>query len=294
MKNKLLILTFVAGFYYNVAAQDELMDMFKENEPETELVTASFKGTKIVLGQSIENPAKGVLEFAIEHNFGKINQGAYEMWGLDQSTVRLGFKYGITKRLSVGLGRSSYGKTYDGSLKFKILSQSKGSKNVPLTISFYSAAELRSLKFPDDGIDYKFGHRMSYVSQLLIARKFSGALSLQLTPAYVHRNLTQSSVDKNDVFSLGFGGRFKLNQRISMNFEYFHLFSDQVAGNAVSPLSFGCDIDTGGHIFQLRLSNSQPMFDSGFISNTVDKWTEGGIFFGFTINRVFTIVKPEI
>lgn len=285
----LIILTFPILSY----SQEDLMSMLDDNPTAKEIITSAFKSSKIVIGQSVVNPSSGVLEFAIEHNFGKLNQGSYNLWGLDQSTVRLGFVYGVNENLAIGIGRSSYEKTYDANFKLKLLKQQRGKKNIPVSVSLYSGTELKTLKFPDDGVDYKFKHRLNYVTQFLFARKFSNSLSLQLTPSYIHRNLKSLNTEKNDVFSLGLGGRIKLSNRLTLNFEYFHLFNSQVSDEVVSPLSIGFDIDTGGHIFQLRLSNSQPMFDSGFLINTVDKWKEGGIFLGFTINRVFTIVKPK-
>ena len=106
-------------------AQDDLMDLLND-EPATTYTYSTFKTTRISLGQSVENPANGNLVFDIQHHFGRINEGAYEFFGLDQATLRLGLQYGITDWLSVGIGRSSFEKTYDGSVKAKILRQSKG------------------------------------------------------------------------------------------------------------------------------------------------------------------------
>jgi len=283
-------------------AQD-LMEMLKDETPKTDYSYATFKTTRIILGQSVESPAKGTLQFLVEHTFNSLNSGAYELWGLDHAYTRLGFEYGINDWLSIGTGRSAYQKTFDGSVKVKILRQSTGQKNMPVSLSFYGATIIKGEK--DTAVIKHFTQRMSYVAQLLIARKFSNAFSLQLTPTYIHKNIVRYRADHNDMFSIGIGGRYKIAQRTSLNVEYFYqipgfINSYEVPG--IIPvvynkynncLSVGVDLETGGHVFQFRLSNAQPEFERGFITETSDKWSSGGIFFGFTINRVFTIVKAK-
>lgn len=296
------ILFLLAAFQGQVFAQ-ELMDMLNDETPKTNYTYATFKTTRIVLGQSVENPAGGTLQFLIEHNFGSLNQGAYTMWGLDQATIRLGFEYGITDWLCVNIGRSSYEKTFDGAFKAKILRQSSGAKNMPISMSFYGGAFLNSLHWADPSRTNYFSSRMSYVAQLLIARKFSNAFSLQITPTYMHKNLVPYRTDRNDQLSAGIGGRYKVAQRVTVNAEYFYQIPGFINSYSVSAtetadyincLSVGVDLETGGHVFQLRLTNAQPMFERAFINETTNKWSEGGIFLGFTINRVFTIVKPKL
>ena len=269
-------------------AQD-LMDLLKEDKPATEYAFATFKTTRIVLGQSIENPAKGTLQFLVEHNFGKLNEGAYNMWGLDRSTIRLGLEYGINDRIAVNIGRSSYEKTFDGAIKAKILRQRSGTRNIPLSLSLYGGTMLYSYKWTDPTRKNYFSSHLSYIAQLLIARKFSNSLSFQLTPTMIHKNLVLTREAQNDIFAVGVGGRFKVTQRTSLNAEYFYLLPGNTADTYRNCLSVGCDIETGGHVFQFRLTNAQPMFERGFITETTGEWGKGDIYFGFTINRVFTL-----
>jgi hypothetical protein len=281
----LMVLTFFTG---SLKAQD-LMDALGGDSLTTDYTYATFKTSRIVLGQSIENSPKGTLLFMVQHNFGSIDQGAYNMWGLDASTIRLGFEYGLTKRMSIGIGRSSFQKTFDGSVKYKVLMQSTGARRMPLSLSVYGSGELNSMRFTDEGRKNYFSSRLTYVAQLLIARKFSQKLSLQLTPTYVHKNLVPGRADQNDIMAAGLGGRYKLTQRTSVNAEYFYLLPGQSADDYQDCLSVGFDIETGGHVFQLRLTNAQPLFESAFITETSSKWTDKGIYFGFTINRVFNL-----
>lgn len=302
---KRLVIFFTIGFmviFSNSKAQDDLMDLLG-NEPKTiDYTYATFKTTRIINAQSVENPAEGVLMFMIQHRFGRINSGAYEFFGLDQATIRLGLEYGITKRLAVGIGRSSYEKTYDGFLKYKILRQSTGLRKMPLSLSYYVSTAITSLKWEDMGVEGRtnyFSSRVSYTHQLLIARKFSNSFSAQLIPSFIHKNLVPTGEDKNDIFSVGLGGRVKLTKRMSVNAEYFYTPTSQISYEFSQPFSLSMDIETGGHVFQLHFSNAQAFFDRGFITETTGKWigddilTSGDIYFGFGISRVFTMVKPK-
>lgn len=273
-------------------AQDELFDLLGEDEPQEEFAFATFKTTRVVNSQSIENPAPGVLLFIISHHFGKINSGPYDLFGLDDATIRYGFEYGVNDRLALGFGRSSFEKTYDGFLKYKLIRQQSGKRNMPLTLSYFTSIAVKSLKWDYPERKNYWTSRLSYVHQLLIARKFSNAISLQLMPALIHKNLVASIDDQNTAFAMGMGGRIKMNQRISVNGEYFYVPKGQYTKEINNSLSLGLDIETGGHVFQIHLTNSKPMFDRGFITETQGRWDKGDIYFGFNITRVFTLQKP--
>jgi hypothetical protein len=279
-------------FYTPLFAQDDLESLF-EDETATEYVYASFKAPRIVLGQSIEQPASGNMIFDIQHQFGAINGGFSEFFGLDQATTRLGFTYGITDWLMLGMGRTAFQKMINTSAKVKMLRQSTGKKNMPLSISYFASIGFDGQDYSAAPYELKFAHRMTYTNQLLIARKFSTKLSLQLTPTYIHRNLVQLTTDDNGVFALGTGGRFKLNQRISINVEYFHILSEQTAQDFSNVLNLGMDIETGGHIFQLYVTNATGMLDQQFIAMSTGKWQDGDIHFGFNITRTFVVKKPK-
>lgn len=289
----LIIFILLLSFNFEGRGQD-LMDLFGEEEPVTEYAFATFKTTRIVNGQSIENPPHGELKFVVSHHFGRLNEGAYNLWGLDQSTIRLGLEYGVTERLAMSVGRSSFEKTFDAFAKYKILRQSSGAKQMPISFSVFSGIYLNSLewRYPDR-VNY-FSSRLSYVSQLLIARKFSNTFSLQITPTIVHKNLVETTTDPNDIFALGAGGRVRLTNRITFNAEYYYLLTKKTAQNFTNMLSLGFDLETGGHIFQLHFTNARPMFERAFITETTGDWLNGDIYFGFNIVRVFSIRKPKL
>lgn len=276
-----------------VRAQD-LMDMLSEDESaKTEFTYATFKATRVINGQSIELPPKGALNFVISHHFGRINSGAYEFFGLDQANIRFGFDYGFTDWLSAGIGRSSVNKTYDGNLKVKFLRQSKGSMTMPITMTYFGHMAITSLKWQEPERTNYFSSRMEYAHQLLIARKFGSRVSVQVMPTYIHRNFVDSIADQNDVWAIGAGGRIKITSRVAITGEYYYLLPGQAADEYYNSASIGIDLETGGHVFQIYLTNSQGLIEEQFIPMTTGKWSKGDIHVGFNINRTFQIVKKK-
>ena len=284
----------MAAVFEQVIAQEEqnLLSLLGREET-TEYAAASFKANRVINLHSLESTSAGILDIKISHRFGFINGGIYELFGLDQASIRIGADYGITDRLTIGFGRSSYQKTYDGFIKYKLLRQSTGLKNMPVTVALLGTMAITTLKWEDPNRDTLFSSRLYYTTQLIIGRKFSNAISLQLSPSLVHQNLVATYEEKNNVFALGFAGRVKLNKRLSINGEYIYVFPNQLADGFRNSLSIGFDIETGGHVFQLHFTNSTSMIEKGFITETVGKWADGGVHFGFNISRVFTIKQPK-
>jgi hypothetical protein len=160
---------------------------------------------------------------------------------------------------------------------------------MPVTVSYFGEADLTMLKWEHPEIKNYYYSRISYANMLLIARKFNNVLSLQLTPSFIHYNLVKRKIDQNNVFAIGAGGRLKITKHTSVNIEYHYLLPGQTAKDFNNSLSVGIDIETGGHVFQLFFTNSQPQFTRGFIAETNGSWGKGDISFGFNINRIFTL-----
>ena len=281
----------------HISSDIEDLMLLLNREEEQSYTTATFKTTRIINMHSVENAAAGVMDFRISHRFGFINTGAYDLFGLDQALMRIGLEYGVTNRLMVGFGRSNVNKAYDSFLKYKVLRQGSGKRNIPVSVSYFASAVCNTVKWADPNRDNYFSSRMQYTHQLLIGRKFNNDLSLQLTPTLVHKNLVPTLQDKNDILAMGFGGRYKLTQRFSVNGEYIYVLPNQITSTFYNSLSLGVDIETGGHVFQLHLTNSTSMLEPGFITESVGQWKNGGIHFGFNVSRVFTVKdkreKPE-
>lgn len=266
------------------------MDDSTKSEP----VIATFKSSRVINMQSVENVGGGVLDFRIMHRFGEVNGGLYQLFGLDQASMRMGFEYGITDRFMIGIGRSTVGKTYDGFMKWKILQQTQGGKNnMPLTLSFFANTAITGLRYNDPKLNDNFAGRMSYTYQLICGRKFNERISLQVAPTYIHRNMVDRIIDQNDVFAIGAGGRYKLTRSLAINADYFYLLPGQTATDFKDQLSVGVDIETGGHVFQLHFSNSRGLVENQFIAETTGDWLKGAVNFGFNLSRVFTINQPK-
>lgn len=283
---KIFLNTFLILASLQLCSQD-LLDILESETPVSEnIVSATFKGTRIVNGHSIENRKKKELEFIISHRFGRVNTGFEELFGLDQSNIRFSFEYGLTDDLTGGLGRSSFEKTYDGYLKYSLLKQKTGANSFPFAVSLFGSIAVKSQK-AIAGNEKTFLENLFYVGQVLIAKKVNSSFSFQITPTYVHRNLTIIDADPHDIFALGFGTRVKLSKRVSLNAEYYQQFDKLESINARNSLAFGVDIETGGHVFQIILSNAITMIEKSFITETTGNFFGGDIHLGFNISRTF-------
>ena len=284
--------------YFNSPADtnttDLLMDLLLVDEnPDAQPVAYTFKSTRVINTHSIENVAAGVLDFRIMHRFGAINGGWYELWGLDQASMRMSLDYGITPRLMVGGGRSNVGKSYDAFVKYKIIRQSEGGRGAkPFSLSYVAGTILSAQRWAVPERKNYFSSRLSYYHQLLLAKKISADLSLQITPTLLHRNLVPTPEIPNTLMALGTGGRFKVGPRASVNVDYLWVPKAEVLGTRNS-LSLGLDIETGGHVFQLHVTNSRGLNEAQFIADTRGNWNDGTVYFGFNLSRVFTVREPR-
>ncbi|MBK7223558.1 MAG: hypothetical protein IPH94_20325 [Saprospiraceae bacterium] len=292
---KKVLLAFICALVFlpvTNAQEDDLLSLLGEEET-TDYANAAFKTNRVINLHSLENTAAGAFDFKISHRFGFISGGVQELFGLDASTIRIGGDYGISNRLMVGFGRSSYEKTYDVFGKYKLLRQSSGKKNMPITAALFASAAIKTIPFSDPERDNYFSSRLYYTWQLILGRKFSEGFSLQVSPTLVHRNLTATVAEKNDVYAVAGAGRIKLSKRIALNAEYIYVLPDQIASRYRNSLSLGFDIETGGHVFQLHFTNSTSMIEKGFVTETSGNWLDGDIHFGFNVSRVFTFKNFE-
>jgi len=288
---KILWLFVLACLVQLTAAQDIDQLLEEAAGSSTDYVSATFKSTRIINGHSVERMPEGQLDFRISHRFGQLNMGAYNLWGLDQANVHFSLEYGIKDWIMVGAGRGTYEKAFDGFLKFSITRQSKGEKVMPVSVSYLTTAAINTLKWEKEG-SLNFWDRVTYVHQLLIARKFNERFSFEINPAYIHYNFVQTELDPNDIWAIGAGARFKLTSRFSLNGEYYYVIppeEDHRSAEVRNALAIGVDIETGGHVFTVMLTNSLAMIEKGFINETTGDWRDMGIHLGFNISRVFAI-----
>jgi hypothetical protein len=254
---------------------------------DTNYAESTFKATRLINGQSVETVGKGALNFVISHRFGNINTGIKDFFGIDESHIRIGLEYGLTPFLDVGIGRSREQKLVDGYLKYKIVRQSSGGRVMPVSVSWYSSVAAWTDLGRVPGRDYSVVNRLNYIHEVIIARKFNERMSVQVIPGFVHRNLTENESSPNIAPYTGVGGRFKILNRLTFNVEYYHNWNSYIQNNYYDPLSFGVDLETGGHIFQLHVSNVRAMQEKIMIPENTNNWSKGDFGFGFNIIRHF-------
>lgn len=292
MKNSaiffLTVLPLIAG------AQDLLSELDKQTKPTTEYTLATFKGTRLINGQTVQTKGKGALEFIFAHRFGPINSGVYNLFGLDQAYVRLGLEYGLTDNMGVGFGRNSVDKTMDVYVRYKLVRQSKGVINMPFTITAFGITAVKTSPRKEDATyDIQLQDRLSYTGQFLIARKVTSNLSLQLMPSIVHKNTVDKTIEKNDQVALGVGGRLKITRSVALTTEYYYRFDVPAANPYYNPLGFGIDIETGGHVFQIVMTNSRGLTERAYLTETAGQFSKGDIHLGFNITRTFQLRKQK-
>ncbi|MBC9796694.1 DUF5777 family beta-barrel protein [Sinomicrobium weinanense] len=266
-------------------SQDDLLDELDAEVEENGYVKAAFKGIKIVNFESTKLLYKNDFYFVVSHRFGSIKYGLDDFFGLDQAVTRLQFMYGISDGITVGISRSSYQKNYGATIKYRLLRQKEN--GFPFTVVGYHLVAVNTEMSKDNLPEMEFKHRLSYTTQLLISRKFTDKLSLELMPTFLHENYVVVNEQDNSQFALGVGGRYKLSPRWSINADYGWHLNRAGSSPFKNPLSIGIDLETGGHIFQMHFTNAQPMFENGFLGQAAGDWGDGDIYFGFNLTRIF-------
>jgi hypothetical protein len=276
-----------------IKAQDQdLLKLVNDstNNKQKAWSSGAFKSSRVINGQSMEMIGKGVLDVRILHRFGLLSQGADNFFGLDEATMRMGFDYGITSNLTVGVGRSTLNKELDAFVKYRPIRQADGGS--PVSLLWVSGITLHTMKWTDTTRKNLFSSRIAYYHEVIIGRKFSNAFSLQLSPIFVHRNLVTNADDENNTWALGIGARLKLTKRTAFVVDYHPILAGREPGTK-DPLSVGFDIETGGHVFQLHFSNSNGMNEKAFLTGTTSDFWKGDIRFGFNLSRVFQVGKKR-
>lgn len=278
---KILFLVFPILMY----CQDDLLKEIDNDSLDPQYAEAAFKGLKIVNFESTKLAGKKELLFIVSHRFGSIEDGFDTFFGLDNAVTRLNFVFGISDAFNIGVSRSSYLKIYETSIKYRLFRQKEN--GFPFTIVGFNSLTINSALEKDNIPTLQFNDRLGYTLQLLISRKINTNFSVELAPTFFHDNYIELINQDKSQYALGFGGRYKLTKRWSINADYgWHLnrVSDSPFKN---PLSIGFDLETGGHVFQLHFSNAQAMNTNGFLSQGSGDWSTGDIFFGFNLSRTF-------
>jgi len=304
MKKILSLLVFCLGFVVVTMAQ-EATETAKKEAPAKKYTKAIFNSTKIINMQSTEIVTPGVLQFMISHHFSNIwnkdggSQNIAQLFGLNSGVAHtyLSFDYSPLKFMNLGIAAAGSSK-YEGWAKFRIIRQQTGAKNIPVTVGWYSLANVNTAKDPENEFT---GNRFAFMNQLLISRKFSDKFSLQLMPTWIHYNVVPYGINNsNEVFSVGLAAKYKARAKMNITFEYArqlnmyeNLISKTGALIQYQPdlLSLGIEINTGGHLFQFYIGSTTDASAIDQLSRNNSSIKDGNFAIGFTINRGMNIKK---
>jgi hypothetical protein len=258
------------------------LGLHAQEEEEVKPVKNVFQGTRFINLQSANVVGKNELQMFIQHRFGDISEGFYKFFGLDENTNRFGFEYGVSKNFTVGIGRSTFYKTFDSFLKYRLLTQTV---SIPLTVTATVAGSFPTIKnvIPDANSD--FSEKASGNVQLHIAKSWEN-VGFQLSPGYIGTGYIPEKGKSISFITMAAGGSVKLSKKVSVNAEYLYRFEDEIV--STNPLSASIEIKTGGHLFQILISNTRQMYDQAIITNPDGgDWTTGNLFLGFNLIRTF-------
>lgn len=284
----------------NAQENDLLEELDSLSKEEVVFENPAFKALQIGNLQSTKLVGKKDFYMVVAHRFGSVKGGIKEFYGLDQANTKIQFLYGVSERLQLGISRDSYEKTYSTTLKYSVLRQSN---NRPINLVLYNSMDINTLLTKNTYPGLLFFDRFAYTTQILISRRFSKKLSIELAPIYVRQNLIDLNYTNKPIpnstsplsfitdpwnqYLLAIGGRYKFSKRMSINMDYVYNFSKNTNSLYRNPLTIGLDIETGGHVFQLLFTNSRASNDAAFLTETLGDWSKGDISFGFNIVRVF-------
>lgn len=292
----LLLIFAVLAMRANAQEVDSLLNSLSKDQKFNK-VEATFKATHIVLSQSTETQKKHDLDLRIRHHFGDIGGAfgnSHTLYGLDvASDLYIGFDYGISDKLTIGIGRSKHDELFNFLVKQKLLQQK--TDGMPFNLTLFAQMGVISRE-PFSADEFKDGGRATFLIQPMLSRKFSSSFSFQVMPALLMRSKTLGANDPENLLSIGFAGRIKLNKRLSFLAEYTlvnELSRNNLIADLYNPLGVGLEIETGGHIFSLNFMNSEYINENSFIPSTKKSWKDGGVRFGFTISRNFSLFKSK-
>ena len=300
MKKQFLFLILVLVGFAKISSAQNWLDPLDTPSDSKTFTSATFKSTRLINVHTIETLGKRTLDFRISHRFANINSGTYGAWGIDGPVnIRLDLEYSYDGRLMVGIGRTSGGfssdgsmkKLLDGFLKYRLLRQTDDNK-MPLSVTLFTGGYYTAEKATlDDGSDkYEFlSSRLSFAHQVLIGKKFSSKFSMEVNGWFVHYNLVDKFTDKNDVYGVSGLARYKFSKRSAVTFEYSYRINEYTAEKFYDSMGIGYELETGGHVFSVNLTNSFGLAETQFLPRTATKWDDAGIRLGFNVSRVFRL-----
>lgn len=262
----------------------------QEDEFANDPVTGTFETTLLGETQTVVTPFAGEFGLNIQHRFGLMENGIEDVFGIySTSNIRMGIDYGVTEKFMIGYGYTKDFKLQEFHGKYRVLSQTE-SNSVPVSVALYGNLSVNSQDEVVFGEDYTFSDRLAYFSQIIVAHKFNDNFSLQFAPSFTHFNKTDSLVE-HDKFALTFSGRAKVSPSMSLFFEYdqplniddMREFTNSDKTDPEANLSFGMEIGTSTHVFQVFVSNYEGITPQQNVLHNKNSIGDGDFLFGFNI-----------
>ena len=298
-------------FQSTLNAQDSTAVAEKTKGPaKAKPVKNTFQSVWIIDNQTVMVPVKGTLEMDIMHRFGSVQKGYEDFWGFfAPSNIRMGVSYSPINKLNVGIGITKRNMIWDASAKYAIIQQTKG--KYPVSVSYYGNVAYDTRKDKDKSIFKYKSQRMTFFNQLIIARKVTEKFSVQVAPSHSHQNSVNGYFTKNDStgtetfkemkfdhFAIAFSARYKLTNVTSVMINYDQPLTKHATKNPNPNFSFGVEMNTSSHSFQLFLGNYtslSPQQNNLYNNNSPFGYkdfdgskVEGGNFvIGFNITRLW-------
>ena len=267
-------------------AQDLLEILEEEQQDVPQYTEATFKFSRISYGHSVETRKKGLLDIFVANRFWDTPADRSQSFFADRLSTRIALEYGISDRLMTGFGGTTFDGRFDGFLKYKLVRQRGDKKGSPLSITLLQSASYFSEAIVEPGIQDDFSDRLSFTSQILIAKKISPKLSLQISPTFIHRGLMFSMDDPQNHFAIGFGGRYKLGNHVSLVSEYYYNANQINSFDTYGPFSIGVNWEIGDLMLQFMLTNAVRMVEDAFITQTRNNFNfrDPNLNFGFNFS----------
>jgi len=277
MKNYIKILLILLFLPFVAIAQE--IDSTKVKE---KLERPAFESATL-----IDNPtnvlfSKNTLEIQMAHRFGLINGGTQDLAGFwAPANIRIGVSYAIHDRLTIGFGTTKDDRLQDFNWKVGIFNQTR-SNSMPVSVSYYGNFTVDARNGQDF---YHIQDRYSFFNQIIIAKRFSPEVSLQLAPSISHYNKVTSTMRANDLIAIAFGGRFKVSPQTALIVDYTQPVTTFSQDDPKPGLSVGVEFSTSAHTFQLFATNYNGLVPQKNIMFNTNDFFKGDFLIGFNITR---------
>ena len=255
---------------------------------ESDPVENTFEAPRLINLLTVEPLTKKTMHFALMHTFGTLDGGIENLFGLDNgANIFFSFEFGLSERFSMGVSRTSRDKVYNLFGRYHVLQQ-KEDDSMPFSLSLAGGAGVisSSYKFLPANEQPAFGDRMNYFGQLMVARKFSDRVSLQVSPmmSYFSNPLEiyQIAGDQNFYLAMGFSGKWRATKNSSLTLQWIPNLNSDLRNN----LGIGWDIKSGQHVFQMYFVTSSGLNEQYLLAG--GNGVPGEEFrIGFNVNRLF-------